>query len=136
MARQPFQSPGVPNADDLGTFAQFIGRQLGLLSRAIPRGPSTQTIVAGFTIPEGNESEHVLYRCDATAAPFTVLLPKSQTSADTTFTLKKVDASANAVTWLRQGTDTVEGATTGALAAQWNYKRFFCRTGGFDIIGG
>lgn len=55
---------------------------------------------------------------DATTAAFTVTLPPA-TNTGMLVHIKKVDASVNAVTVSRAGTDTIEGATTQTLATQY-----------------
>lgn len=61
---------------------------------------------------------------DATDGAFAVTLPAANAvSPGTEVVVKKSDASANAVTITRAGSDTIDGATTSALAAQYNSKR-------------
>jgi len=58
---------------------------------------------------------------DATAGAFTFNLPAANAvPKGWQLKVKKIDASANAVTVTRAGADTIEGANTAALAAQWN----------------
>lgn len=63
---------------------------------------------------------------DATAAPITITLPAANSGVvgGATFGpilyIKKIDVSANAVTISRAGADTIEGANTMSLAAQWD----------------
>lgn len=57
---------------------------------------------------------------DATAAAFAITLPAANSVASgRSYTIKKTDASANAVTLTAAGTDTIDGAATYALSAQW-----------------
>lgn len=56
---------------------------------------------------------------DATSAAFSVNLPSAASVPDAVFTIKKIDASANAVTVDADGTDLIDGAGTYPLAAQW-----------------
>lgn len=64
--------------------------------------------------------------CDATAGAFTVTLPTAAAAYDsalatgTVLTLIKTDSGANAVTIDGDGSETINGATTQALAAQWD----------------
>jgi len=61
---------------------------------------------------------------NATAGAITVNLPAANTvPAGSEFRIEKIDASANAVTVTRAGADTIEGANTVALAAQFNTVR-------------
>ena len=59
-------------------------------------------------------------RGDATAGAITITLPPAVDCGGRRIFIKKIDASANAVTISRSGSDTIEGANTMALAAQWN----------------
>jgi len=62
---------------------------------------------------------------DATAGAFAVNLPlaNATTRLGRVLTLKKMDGSANAVTINRAGADTIQGAATLVLAAQWDGTR-------------
>ena len=57
---------------------------------------------------------------DATAGATTIKLPADPVNG-LVVTVKKVDASGNAVT-IDGNTKTIDGAATQALAAQWNFK--------------
>ena len=57
---------------------------------------------------------------DATSGAFSVFLPTAASMPDTPITVKKVDASGNAVTIDGNGSETIDGATTKALAAQYD----------------
>lgn len=56
---------------------------------------------------------------DATGGAFAVTLPAASAAAGKTLEVKKIDSSANAVTVTRAGSDTIDGATTYALSAQY-----------------
>ena len=57
---------------------------------------------------------------DATSGAFSVFLPTAASMPDTPITVKKVDASGNAVTIDGNGSETIDGATTKTLAAQYD----------------
>jgi hypothetical protein len=57
--------------------------------------------------------------CDATAAPIAVTLPHVVSGKYRKYTVKKVDASANAVAVI--STATIDGAGSAVLASQWEY---------------
>lgn len=57
---------------------------------------------------------------DATSAAFAVTLPAASTT-EKVYLIKKIDSSANAVTVTRAGSDTIEGATTYVLSAQYDW---------------
>lgn len=63
---------------------------------------------------------------DATAGGFTVTLPLAANAIDMEFVVKKVDSSVNVVTVTAQGAETIDGATTVTLTAQWGKVRIFC----------
>ncbi len=74
--------------------------------------PRTVTTTATVTVLD------TTVLADATAAAFDVDLPSAANVPDAVFTIKKIDASANAVT-VDAGAATIDGAATYALAAQW-----------------
>lgn len=64
---------------------------------------------------------------DATTAAFAVTLPSAAaTLPGRIFRFKKVDSSINAITITRAGADTIDGATTYVLSAQWKYVALEC----------
>jgi len=56
---------------------------------------------------------------DATAAPVTITLPAASDAEPHVFRVKKIDAGGNAVTVQRAGADTIDGAASKALSAQY-----------------
>jgi hypothetical protein len=56
---------------------------------------------------------------DATAAPRTITLPPATSSAGWKFNIKKVDATANAVTIDGNGAETIDGAATKSTTTQY-----------------
>lgn len=63
---------------------------------------------------------HSIIGADATTAPFTVTLPTAVGIAGRQYTIKKTDATANAVTVDGDASETIDGATTYPLASQYN----------------
>lgn len=57
--------------------------------------------------------------CNASGAAFTITLPSAALASGQIFYFKKTDASANAVTLDGAGAETIDGAATLALTAQW-----------------
>lgn len=57
---------------------------------------------------------------DATSAACTVTVPAAADYTDRQWIVKKIDASANAVTLDATGANTIDGAGTLALASQWD----------------
>ena len=60
--------------------------------------------------------------CDATGAAFTITLPAAASNHGRIYVIKKTDVSANAVTIDGNGAETIDGAATVALAAQYNAR--------------
>jgi hypothetical protein len=63
---------------------------------------------------------------DATAGAVTVNLPPAVDAYGALLVVKKVDASGNAVTLDADGSETIDGATTTALAAQYDKVSVAC----------
>jgi len=68
-----------------------------------------------------------VFICDASAGAFALTLPAAGALEDITekndgriLIIKKKDSSANAITVTRAGSDTIDGATTYALSAQYD----------------
>lgn len=57
---------------------------------------------------------------DATGAAFTITLPTAASCPGQQFIIKKIDASANAVTVKGSGSELVDAANTLALASQYS----------------
>jgi len=77
---------------------------------------SSQT--TGFTAA-ATISVKNLYPCDASGSAFNVTIPDAATSGNgATVFIKKTDASANAVTLLRSGSNTLDGDTSLSLLAE------------------
>jgi len=60
---------------------------------------------------------------DATSGATSVYLPPIATNRDKDYYFVKIDSSVNAVTIYPAGTDTIEGATSLALAAQYDWAK-------------
>lgn len=63
---------------------------------------------------------------DATAAATTITLPAAAGASGQLLIVKKTDSSANAVTVDGSGSETIDGATTKSLAAQYDVAIIFC----------
>lgn len=61
------------------------------------------------------------YSCDATGGTVTATLPAAATAgAARTYTMKKIDASANSCTFARAGADTIDAGTTLTNTIRWD----------------
>lgn len=84
--------------------------------RAIKRRTAIASQTASYTV-----AENVFHiRMDATGGARTVTLPPALNREGRQILVTKTDASANAVTVAAAGSDTIEGAASVALAAQWD----------------
>lgn len=91
----------LPTSGTLATLGPVFGK-----TRAI-------TAAGGF-----NTADYCIL-ADATAGAYTVTLPALADARDQVFVLKKVDASANAVTLDANGAETIDGAATQVINTQW-----------------
>lgn len=74
------------------------------------------TITANYTITQGD----FIILANATSGAITVTTPIVSEMVGRMFFIKKIDASGNAVTFNPNGSETVDGALTLALASQWD----------------
>lgn len=89
---------------------------------SIGQKDNKSTTAATVTV-DGSAS---LYLVDATAGAVTVNLPAVVSSKGRIITVKKIDASANAVTLDGAGSETIDGATTLATTTQWVAFQIWC----------
>ncbi len=85
------------------------------LQRFFRNGTNAASVTAAVTLT-GNDG---LMLGDATAGAFAVTLPLAVDARGVTYWIKKVDASANAVTVTAAGADTIDGAATYPLTVQY-----------------
>lgn len=72
--------------------------------------------------------------CDATAGAFAINLPSAVGIRGRVYIIKKVDATANAVTVTPNGAETIDGAATVVLNAQWQVTRIISNNVNWLII--
>ena len=75
-----------------------------------------------------------VFLVDATAGAVTVTLPSVSRLAGKSYTIKKTDASANAVTIDGDGSETIDGAATQSLASQWDSVTVVSDGSGWYIV--
>jgi hypothetical protein len=102
-------------------FSTDFGR--GLM--ALPDAPALMGLAAGavYLYAGAIPANAKVVKVDATAGAVLVALPPAAASANRMLIFKKIDASANAVTIDPDAAETIDGAATAALAAQWNSLR-------------
>lgn len=72
--------------------------------------------------------------CDATGGAFAITLPAAASSTNKTYTVKKKDASANAVTLTGNGAETIDGSNTQALSTQYSSLTVVCDGSAWFIV--
>jgi hypothetical protein len=72
---------------------------------------------------------------DATSAAFSLTLPTAVNCAGREYIIKKIDASANAVTVATTSSQTIDGSTTYALSTQWKYVSVQSNGSNWIIVG-
>ena len=92
---------------------------------------SVKSISAAYTVADGDD----IVLCNATTAAFTVTLPAVAVFSGRFFTLKKTDASANVVTIDGNGAETIDGAATLALNAQYKSRTLYSDGTAWHVIG-
>lgn len=101
---------------------------LGVLGSKYSARSSAYTIVWG--------DAGTTFDCSASAGAFTITLPQSSTSATFVCAIRKVDSSSNAVTIAVNTGDTINGAATYVLNAQYQSVTLFNNGNGSWTIGG
>lgn len=86
------------------------------------------TALPSTTLTLDNDSEVVIV--DATAGAVTVNLPAAGTVQGKVYTIKKKDSSGNAVTVDPNSTETIDGASTYVLNAQYKYVTIIAQNSG------
>lgn len=81
-----------------------------------------------------NAAEETVIPCDATTAAFAVNLPTAVGIRGRVYIIKKVDVTANAVTVTPNGAETIDGAATVVLNAQWQVTRIVSDNANWLII--
>jgi hypothetical protein len=105
------------------TTAQGANARLGTLAQPWGRafvGGLSLGIVSKTTTFTATEFEHTIL-CDATAGAFDIDLPAAASHTGRVYTIKKTDASANAVSIDPNGSELIDGSSTSlALPTQWS----------------
>ena len=78
--------------------------------------PRVRTVTAAYTADSTDQT----ILCDATGAAFALTLPATATNKGKILVVKRINSGANAVTVTADGSDTIEGSGTSALAAQYD----------------
>ncbi len=134
--------PLVNDPTDQDLWGGYLNTDLdsldGLLLTAMNFTISSQTSTITVTAPTAAStttgSAKKLYLCNATGGAFTANLPAAATASGMTVAFKKTDSSANAITIDGNASETIDGATTVSLAAQYAFYVLTCDGTGWSII--
>lgn len=97
--------------------AQIKQMRRAFIAKQVPR-----TITAAATIALTD----YLVACDATSVGFTVTLPTVISARGMSLLLAKVDSTAHVVTVAGSGSETINGANTQTVSAQWGGFQLYC----------
>jgi len=114
------------------TLTDFLTRELGFVERSIAASGTTPSrTVTSDTTATGSDG---FFAVDATSGAVTITLPDALRYAGRIFYVKKVDASANAVTVVPSGTDLIDGAASVALSTQYESAELYARADGWSVL--
>jgi hypothetical protein len=100
--------------------------------QGISYAASSKTVTAAYT---ATREDHTIL-ANATSGAFTVSLPPASTKAYPYLVIKKVDATANAVTLDAYGSQTIDGASTISLGAQYQQVILHADATGWHLLSG
>lgn len=93
-----------------------------------------ETIVSKTTTYTATQEDDIIL-CSASGGAWTLTLPAAAASKGKVYRIIKTDSSANAVTVDGNGAETIDGATTTALNAQYNSLTITCDGSAWYSIG-
>lgn len=99
----------------LASALRRLGGDYDTWASLLEQDPAVASKTAAYTATALDD----LILCDATSGAFTVTLPKAADNNGKELTVKKTDASANAVTLDGNGSETIDGAATVALSSRY-----------------
>lgn len=120
------------NREDNGRIGLWTSQAGVPAERVIVRAPTNGTVLESLgsvgakannpvrTAAYTADATDFLVLCNASGGAFTVTLPAAAAAAGRIYTIKKIDSSANAVTVDGAGAETIDGAATRNLAAQYD----------------
>jgi hypothetical protein len=79
-------------------------------------------------------SSQTVVLCDASSGAITVTLPAASGNDGRHYHIKKIDSSGNAVTIDGNGSETIDGETTQAVAVQYNSIQIVCDGSEWHIL--
>jgi hypothetical protein len=114
-------------ASQSSDLAEFRNSTPTVLSRVTAAGEINGPIAPIYTALTGTATattQQCLIAVSAASAGWTLILPAANAvQAGHEYLIKKTDNNSNAITVTAAGSDTIDGATTYILSAQWAYVR-------------
>lgn len=132
-----YPGPDEKIAENGANWSSYIGgsrlnRTIGATSDAKTlEGYSSRAISGAATL---NVDDSIIL-ADASGGAYTVDLPAAANYTNKKFLIKKTDSSANAVTVDGNGSETIDGATTVALASQYDFIEIVSDGTEWHIVG-
>jgi hypothetical protein len=80
------------------------------------------------------QADIYIVRVNATGGARTITLPAAAANEGRVLVIKKIDASANAVTVDGNAAETIDGALTFSLPTQYKAVLLYCNGSGWDVI--
>jgi len=120
---QTYTATPIGETDKISTFPSSVNDEIDALSALFSE-------TATFSVAHPGT-----YLVDATSGAVTANLPAASGAEGWVVVLKKTDASGNAVTADGDGSETIDGATTKALASQYDFVRLVCDGTEWWIVG-
>jgi len=125
-----------------GALTQVIDRRYGGAAIAsdntnwlniTPKEPLVLSKTAAYTVALG-DGDDVTVLADGTAGAYSVTLYPAAGNKGRRITVKKTDSGSNAITLDGNASEEIDGATTYALAAQYDWVTLECDGAGWQII--
>ena len=101
---------------------QVVTRRFDELAASVSRAVPFRAVTGSGPALVGD----FLLLVDATAAAVTISLPAAETARGAVIVTKKTDASANTVTLDPNGSETIDGASTRVITAQYDALTVAC----------
>lgn len=124
--------PGIQSRVDMQKEINILRLRLqAILNRVVSLRHERVTASRDMT----NQVIENVILADATGGAITVTLPDAVRAVDHVIVVKKIDASANAVTIDGAGADTVDGAATVAISTQYHFRMMISDGSNWHVIG-
>lgn len=124
----------LPPAPTFGLTQEEADRLYAPVTTTPVLGMASYLNIRTITATGAPSSDDYTLLCDATAGPITVNLAAAAGQAKRILSIKKTDASANAVTIDPNGAELVDGAAALAISTQWQAMTIHCNGTAWFVI--